>query len=140
MELFGQIIASVLSNLSTGNRLLLPDWKIVTLSAVAAVLALLAAGFLTLALYLKLGDIWTPAAAATIIAIGLLTIAVLLLVVVIILNRATKTPRRSPEPDKMIEAILTLGTIPSSTLLALLAGLAAGALPSLRRFLRNIEK
>jgi len=117
------------------------------LHAVAALLVMLGALYLSYAVFLALAEQAGPPIAAAVTAALLLLLAILLVLVALLINRIGR--RREPETDQAVlaEALLRIGELfghkierPATTLAvtALVAGLVAGISPTARRFLLKL--
>lgn len=117
------------------------------LDAVAALLILLGALYLSYAVFLALAEQSSPPMAAAVTAALLLLLAVLLVLAGLLINRVGRRRAAETEEAALAEALLRLGELfghkferPATTLAvtALAAGLVAGISPSVRRFLLNL--
>ena len=115
--------------------------------AVAALMVMLGALYLSYAVFLALAEQAGPPMAAALTAALLLLMAILLVLVAVLVNRPGR--RREPENDEaaLAEALLRMGELfghkmerPATTLAvaALAAGVVAGISPGARRFLLNL--
>lgn len=117
------------------------------LYAVAALLVMLGALYLSYAVFLALAELSGPPMAAALTAALLLLLAILLVLVALLVNRHGR--HREPETDEaaLAEALLRMGDLfghkmeRSATTLAvtaLVAGLVVGISPASRRFLLKL--
>jgi len=139
-----EIVAAAFGVWRTRQR---PRLQSFGLYAVAGLLVMLGALYLSYAVFLALAEQAGPPVAAAVTAALLLLLAILVVLVTLLINRAGR--RRAPQTDEaaVAEALLRVGELfghkierPATTLAitALVAGLVAGISPTARRFLLNL--
>ncbi|HMA51202.1 MAG TPA: hypothetical protein VKP60_15700 [Magnetospirillaceae bacterium] len=139
-----EIVSTAFGAWRTRHR---PGLQSLGLYAVAGLLVLLGALYLSCAVFLALAEQAGPPMAAALTAALLLLAAILLVLVALLISRAGHRRRPASDEAALAEVLLRMGELfghkmerPATTLVvtALVGGLVAGISPVARRFLLNL--
>jgi hypothetical protein len=123
-----------------------PSLRAIGLFAVAGLLTMLGALYLSFAVYLALAEQSGPPLAAALTAALLLLLAILLVLAALLIHRLSRPSEPDAGAAELAEALVHIGELfghkvqrPATTLAmaALLTGVVAGISPSARKFLLN---